>query len=108
MGQEISKSYTPPPLTLRDCLVDGQFDLARYKLYARKVYESEYDEKTILNSRKRQRYESESKARKIIRSVKRHHKQVTNKDSLLRNLTFKDSTWYNLYISSQQDSNRKL
>ena len=108
MGQEISKSYTPPPLTLRDCLVDGQFDLARYKLYARKVYESEYDEKTILNSRKRQRYESESKARKIIRSVKRHHIQVTNKDGSMRNLTFKDSTWYNLYINSQQDSNRKL
>jgi hypothetical protein len=27
MGQEIAKSYTPPPLTLHNCLVDGQIDL---------------------------------------------------------------------------------
>jgi len=40
--------------------------------------------------------------------VKRHHIQVPNSDGTMRNLTFKDSTWYNLYINSAQDSNRKL
>ena len=107
MGQEISQAYSPPPLTLRDCLVDGQIDLTRYRLYARRVYENEYENSIISNSNKRKKYETESKARKVIRTVKRHHIQVPNKDGTLRNLTFKDSTWYNLYINSPQDSNRK-
>ena len=107
MGQEISQAYSPPPLTLRDCLVDGQIDLTRYRLYARRVYENEYENSIISNSNKRKQYETESKARKVIRTVKRHHIQVPNKDGTLRNLTFKDSTWYNLYINSPQDSNRK-
>ena len=108
MGQEISQSYTPPPLTLRDCLVDDQFDLTRYRLYARRVYENEYADTLISNNKKRKLYEAESKQRKIIRTVKRHHIQCPNKDGTMRNLTFKDSTWYNMYINSPQDSNRKL
>ena len=107
MGQEISQSYTPPPLTLRDCIIDGQIDLARYRLYARRVYENEYEHSRITNAKKIDDDEAESKAKKL-RSVKRHTIQVPNKDGTLRNLTFKDSTWYNLYINSPQDSNRKL
>jgi len=106
MGQEISKSYTPPPLTLRDCLVDGQIDLTRYRLYARRVYDNEYTDE-IISQKKRQRYELESKKRKVIRSVKRHHIEVRKKDGSMRKLTFEDSTWYNLYINSAQDSDRK-
>ena len=52
MGQEISQSYTPPPLTLRDCIIDGQIDLARYRLYARRVYENEYEHSRITNAKK--------------------------------------------------------
>ena len=107
MGQEISQSYTPPPLTLRDCIIDGQIDLTRYRLYARRVYENEYEHSRITNAKKINDDEAESKAKKL-RSVKRHTIQVPNKDGTLRNLTFKDSTWYNLYINSPQDSNRKL
>ena len=105
MGQEISQAYTPSPLTLSDCLVNGKIDLTRYRLYSRRVYENEYEDSVIFNSNKRKQYETESKARKKIRSVKRHHIQVPNKDGTLRNLTFKDSRWYNLYINSPQDSN---
>ena len=107
MGQEISQAYTPPPLTLRDCLVDGQIDLTRYRLYARRVYENEYENLNVSNKKKRKEVETERKEKKI-RSVKRHHIQVTNKDGTTRNLTFKESTWYNLYINSPPTSKRKL
>ena len=30
MGQDISKAFTPPPLSFCDCLVNGQINLARY------------------------------------------------------------------------------
>jgi len=59
MGQEISISYSPPPLTLRDCLVDGQIDLTRYRLYARRVYDNEYTDGNIVPKNKRQQYELE-------------------------------------------------
>ena len=36
MGQSISKASSAPPLTLRDCLVNGRIDLTRYRLYARR------------------------------------------------------------------------
>ena len=40
MGQDISKSYIPPPLSLRDCYVDGEIDLVRYRLYRRRTYKN--------------------------------------------------------------------
>jgi len=35
MGQNVSKSLIPPPLTLQDCLVNGKVDLARSIYYRR-------------------------------------------------------------------------
>ena len=37
MGQDISKSITPPPLTLHHCFVDGKIDIPRYLYYRRKL-----------------------------------------------------------------------
>ena len=37
MGQDISTSLNPPPLSLQDCLVDGKFDVTRYMYYRRKM-----------------------------------------------------------------------
>ena len=37
MGHDISKSITPPPLSLTDCLVDGEIDMCRYKYYRRRL-----------------------------------------------------------------------
>ena len=44
MDNDISQAYTPPLLTLRDCLVDSQINLARYQLYAKHAYEDEYED----------------------------------------------------------------
>ena len=53
MGQQISQAYTPPPLTLRNYLIDGQIDLTRCRLYARRVYDNEYSDSLIFNTKKR-------------------------------------------------------
>ena len=42
MVQQNCKSYTPPPLSLQDCLVDGRIDPARYRMYSKKMYTSDY------------------------------------------------------------------
>ena len=107
MGQEISQSYTPPPLSFRDCLVDGQIDLTRYRLYARRQYEDDYDVVLPSNSKKRKKIETVSRS-KVIRSVKKHIIQFPNEDGTMRTVTFKDSTWYNLYINTPPTSKRQL
>ena len=53
MGNDISQAYTLPPLTLRDCLVDGQIDLAQYQLHAKCAYEDEYEDIIQSGSKKR-------------------------------------------------------
>ena len=40
MGQDISKSYIPPSLSLHDCYIDGEIDLVRYRLYQRRTYKN--------------------------------------------------------------------
>ena len=37
MGQDVSKSITPPPLSLQDCLINGQIDIIRYIYYRSKI-----------------------------------------------------------------------
>ena len=38
MGQDISKSITPPQLSLTDYIVDGQIDITRYIYYQKRTY----------------------------------------------------------------------
>ena len=107
MGQDISKSFTPPPLSFRDCLVDGRIDITRYRIYARRQYEDAYNDPNFSTKSKRKHDESETK-KKVNRSVKRHIIQFPNPDGTMRNVTFKDSTWYNLYIHNPPTSKRQL
>jgi hypothetical protein len=54
MGHSISKAYTPPPLSLRDCLVNGQIDLACCQVYSKSTYGDDYiDTDVMMNIRKR-------------------------------------------------------
>ena len=39
MGQDISKAFTPPPLTFRDCVIDGRVDVAKYMIYSQSIFE---------------------------------------------------------------------
>ena len=53
MGQDISKAYTPPPLSLWDCLLDGHNNLAKYRLYSKRNKTHGYiDIKALLKENK--------------------------------------------------------
>ena len=111
MGNDISEAFTPPPLSLHDCLVDGQIDLARYRVYSKRQYENEYEEdihQSNLNKRKKASYPPKTNHKKIKRTVKKHHDiKVRGKDGHVRNATFRDSTWHTIYINSPPDSKRR-
>jgi hypothetical protein len=111
MGHTISKAYTPPPLSLRDCLVNGQIDLARYRVYSKRTYGDDYiDTDAMMNTRKRKASvdddEPKKKKRETKRSVKRHPILWKTDDGKVKNVTFKDSTWYCLYVSSPPEGDR--
>ena len=42
MGNDISVSITPTPLSLSNMLIDGELDLAHYYIYKRKVQMKEF------------------------------------------------------------------
>ena len=85
MGQDISKSYIPPPLSLRDCYVDGEIDLVRYRLYRRRTYKNLFiDVKAMIKKNKKRKLNNtmtvSSKKSRAPRSVKRHHTEVRCED----------------------------
>lgn len=102
MGQDISKAFTPPPLTLRDCLVDGRIDVAKYMIYSQSIIEEDIVEtEEFLNSnnkRKRNDHDSAAKSNKKARSTKRFPVLCRGDNGKLREATFEDSTWFRLYI----------
>ena len=113
MGQETSKAHTPPPLSLRDCLVDGQIDLARYRMHCRRQHDEEYEDihQSILKRKKRNEAneaKSYPKMKRTKRSIKKHHDiKVRGSNGEIRHATFKDSTWHTLCINSPTKSNRR-
>ena len=116
MGQDISKAYTPPPLSFRDCLVDGRIDVSRYMVYSQSLQieeeTDELEELIHLNSRKRYNesstISSNKKARKATRSTKRHPILCRADDGTLREATQEDSTWFRLYIATPPVGERLL
>ena len=110
MGQSISKAYTPPPLSLRDCLVDGQIDLAKYRVYSKRTYGNDFiDTNGMMKNMKRKANAKPcgpKKRKRYKRSVKRHPILLRTEDGNLRDVTFTDSTWYCLYILSPPEGKR--
>ena len=110
MGQDISKSITPPPLTLHHCFVDGKIDIPRYLYYRRKLDDQIELSQSISNrlNTKRKFDEGQSpivQCRKK-RSVKRHKLLVRDDDDSLRELTPKDTLWYLLYVHTPPRNDR--
>ena len=101
MGQDISKAFTPPPLTFRDCLIDGRIDVAKYMIYSQSIIEEEtLDIEEFSNTNKRKCYDQDSvtSSNKKARSTKRFPILCRADDGSIREATFEDSTWYRLYI----------
>ena len=107
MGQAISQSCTPPPLGLRDCLVNGTIDLAKYRLYSKRTH----DDEDIFNEFKRKMIAENDDGPKrkkttCYRSVKRHALLHHTDDGKVRDVNFKDSTWYCLYLRCPPEGER--
>ena len=104
MGQDVSKTITPSPLTFLDCLVNDQIDLSRYLFYRRRqdfIMQTAHHKMMLSKKRKRQYLNVVSKKRqKRHRSVKKHKLLVRDKDGSLRELLPTDTLWYPLYISN--------
>ena len=111
MGQNVSKSLIPPPLTLQDCLVNGKVDLARSIYYRRQQDYIVVDNLIVANAIRKKRKLPNSpdltKPRnKRSRSVKKHSLLVRNPDGSLRQLTSEDTLWFLLYCDGVPQNNR--
>ena len=105
MGSNISQDITPPPLTLKDCLINGRINLPRYYWYRRRQDQYISRLRTTDNNRgeKRKRdYQIKSSfiQRKITRSVKKHTIEVRDSDGNIRQLKPEETLWYMLYVAN--------
>ena len=113
MGQDISKSIIPPPLTLQDCFVNGQINLARYLYYRRRsnhlMHAISGDRKLLKKKRKYNHLDFiQNKKQKKLRSTKKYKSMVRDRDGVLRELLPTDTLWYLLYISIPPNTPRML
>ena len=111
MGQNVSKVLSSPPLTLRDCLSNGQIDPSRYYVYRRRLdvcmKGNNRDDDNKRRKRKRQDMQiQQSVKRTRSRSVKRHRLIVRDKDGSLREIKPEDTLWYLLYVAYPPMSKR--
>ena len=84
--------------------------MARYRLYSKRTYGDDFiDTDAMINQRKRKAYDKPTgpkKRKRQKRSIKRHPILWRTDDGKIRNVTFKDSTWYCLYICSPPEGER--
>ena len=115
MGQDISKAHAPPPLSFRDCLVDGRIDMARHVACSQSMFEEDLNDvkDTLISNNKKINhhndnvFSSNKKARKR-RSIKRYPIMCRGDNGSLREATFHDSTWYRLCIEQPPAWKRSL
>ena len=115
MGQDISKAHTPPPLSFRDCLVDGRINMARYMVYSQSIFEEDFNdvEDILISNRKKRNHDNENvaasnKKTRKRRSIKRYPIMCRGDNGSLREATYHDSTWYRLYIEQPPVGKRLL
>ena len=107
MGQDISKSITPPPLSLQDCVYNGELDIARYTHYRRQL-DDQLHHDHFFYQRKRKHFSDHHDIvpkTKRIRRVKRHKLIVRDKNGNLREILPTDTLWYMLYVANPPRDN---
>ena len=95
MGQDISKAHTPPPLSFRDCLVDGRINMARYMVYSQSIFEEDFNdvEDILISNHKKRNHDNENvaasnKKTRKRRSIKRYPIMCRGDNSSLREATY--------------------
>ena len=113
MGNDLSSSITPPPLSLNDYVVDGELDIARCSIYKKRV-RRETNQNAVLNATiygKRKAVTdvtpvSKAGKRKRIRSVGKYKLFVRNPDGTLREFIYTNTLWYLMYVQYPPRNNR--
>ena len=107
MGNDISSSITPPPLSLQDCTIDGELDLLRYSIYRKRIKKKVLKNSLLQQFVKRKKEDdpfsiaSTPKKRKYNpkeRTIKKRKLMIRNADGTLRPFEPTDTIWYKLYI----------
>ena len=102
MCNDILASTTPPPFTLRDCIVDGELNLYRYRAYRQRVqrnmlYNSRFRSFRSKMTSQSNNYHQKHDTKRKYRSIKKHRLFVREDNEELREYTMKDTLWYRLY-----------
>ena len=101
MGNNLSTSTVPPLFTLRDCFVDGELNLYRYRAFRQRIKRRRLHSSRIESIRRKmsthQNIHRKHVSKRSRRSVKKKHLLVRGDDGELRIYTMKDTLWYMLY-----------
>ena len=108
----MSSSTLPPPLSLRDCYVDGSLDVICYYAFSRKRRQTNHS-RVVLQSiidksrcRSNKPVEAVLIKRQYYRSVKKHKILVRDPSGCIREIKPTDTLWYLLYIGTSPRNNR--
>ena len=114
---DIASYLEPPPISITDCLVNGEIDIHRYWMYQRGKRRKDI-QSNILNSiirkhqnkRKRGNEEVFISPRKRVRSVKRHKLFYRDSDGHLKEFKSCNTLWWLLYVNQapRNDRQRKI
>ena len=112
MAQDISKPTLPPPLSLRDCIINGEISVRRLMAYRRKL-DMEMHHKMLIRRRrnrklKRDRMDMVEKKRIHRRPVKKHKLIVRYSNGLLHELKPTNTLWFIMYVTNSPRTQRLL
>ena len=100
---------TPPPLSLRHCLIDGHIDMQRYTAYRRKKNRRQAQTnglKSIVQMKYKKNITTISIIKRKPRSIKKHRLWIRENDGQLRELKYTDTLWYLFYLKEPPRNNR--
>ena len=107
MGNEVSSSIVPPPLSINDCLIDGELDLMRYYIYRRRVRTQSLQSKLfkeIIGCKRKlckamsPTSNTSTRKKKIKRRMKKRNLWIRASDGTLKAMQPTDTMWYKLYV----------
>lgn len=105
MGNDLSSSIIPPPLSVNDCIVSGELDIMRYYMYKRRLRRrlSQYTGLKEIVNHKRKRVDASlseqlNYRQRKHRTLKKQLFWIRDDDGNLRVMTPEDTVWFKLYI----------
>ena len=112
MGNNISSSIIPPPLSLNDCLVDGELDLMWYYMYKMRLIKQSFQSTAlhdIIRLKRKRCYDTlasnkHSKKKRMKRTMTKYQLWIRDSDGILRRIQPTDTMWFKLYVDTQSSA----